>query len=503
MYQMNRKIVMLVVAFFCCFTMVGQQADMSQLHRNAVESAKGGDIAKTRYLFKRAYEDYVAKGQFGPAVECAVKTTSLYYKENYWKEAFDLLRVATQNVYASNQSEQQKASQYYVLVRERLRMYMKLRKLTSAKEQLTSMEQQVNVSGDEKLKDDLLYNKAIFHYTFGQNAEGNVVFKQMAAKLTASKDYDKVDEVYKKLISNATGSGSVNMVAQTYRNYIDWKDSVNALKAADEMEKLKSQISNLEDSIKDKDSSLAARRWAIVALGILAAILAGALVLGGVVLLRFIALTRKQKKTIKVANENIALKAKFISNISGQLDPTLKKLDSRLPEVKALLGFSEHIQMLSALESATDEPIEKEEVKVQKFCNQMADEIKGKVKSGVNVKVLAPDMTVSLNRDYTTHILRHLLSNAAEYAPEAGTITLEYKKRGAHKHQFLVTDTGQGIPEEKREDVFKPFVEPRDLTKGDGLGLPICKQMALRMDGDLEIDSEYVRGIRFVLSLQS
>ena len=60
--------------------------------------------------------------------------------------------------------------------------------------------------------------------------------------------------------------------------------------------------------------------------------------------------------------------------------------------------------------------------------------------------------------------MSHLLENAAEYTPAGGTICLEFKKRGAHAQQFLVSDTGEGIPEEKREDVFKPFLEVKDLT---------------------------------------
>ena len=36
------------------------------------------------------------------------------------------------------------------------------------------------------------------------------------------------------------------------------------------------------------------------------------------------------------------------------------------------------------------------------------------------------------------------------------------------------TDTGAGIPEEEREQIFKPFTRVRNLAEGDGLGLPIC-----------------------------
>ena len=131
------------------------------------------------------------------------------------------------------------------------------------------------------------------------------------------------------------------------------------------------------------------------------------------------------------------------------------------------------------------------------------DQIRDRVKSGVTLTVNAPKMSAPIHREYVSHVLLHLLNNAAECTPEGGTIWLDYKKRGAHSHQFLVSDTGCGIPEEQRDDVFKPFREIKDLTTGDGLGLPICRQMALKMDGDLEIDPTFTKGTRFVLNLHA
>ena len=122
-----------------------------------------------------------------------------------------------------------------------------------------------------------------------------------------------------------------------------------------------------------------------------------------------ILLTRKQKKVIKLANDNNALKAKFISNISAQLDPTLKKLDSRQPEVDALIKFSEHIQQLSVLENSMDEEVEMEEVQVAPFCESIMDTIRGKVKSNVTLHVNAPKMSALINKEYVSHILTHLL----------------------------------------------------------------------------------------------
>jgi len=325
----------------------------------------------------------------------------------------------------------------------------------------------------------------------------------MANKLTASKDYDKVDEVYQTMISNGRMSNNANLVAQTYSHYIVWKDSVNALKVADEIGNLKQQIADNEAIISEKDSSLNTRQMIIIGLCVLAAALAAVLIIGFIVLSRYVFLTRKQEKEIKLAEENNSLKAKFISNISAQLDPTLQKLDSRIPEVQALLDFSSHIQTLSALENMPDNSVELEDMPILPFCEELIDEIRSDVRKDVNLVVNAPKMNALINRQYVTHILRHLLKNAAEYTPAGGNIWLDFKKRGAHMQQFIVTDTGCGIPEERQEDVFKPFLEIKDLTAGDGLGLPICKVMAKKMNGDLEIDGKFTKGTRFVLDLHT
>ena len=500
---MNRKFTLLFVnLLFCCSVAFAQEAQKSDLQKQAEAINAQENIAQARSTYIHAFNDYANKGQVLQGVQCAAKAATLYYKENFYQEAFDLLRRADQVIAASSLTSPQQSAAHYLTTKERLQMYIKMRRVESAKEQLRILESHAAIASDDDTSNDLLYTKAVYYYTFGMNAQGNAVFKEMADKLTASKEYDKVDEVYQTLIANARKSGSAGMVAQSYSNYMAWKDSTNALKHADEIKVLKKQIADNEASIADKDSSLTTRWIFIVGLIILAGALAAALVIGGIILMRFILLTRRQKKNIQLANESNALKAKFISNISAQLEPTIRKLDSRQPEVQALLDFSEHIQTLSELENST-EPVEFEDVQVQQFCEDLIDQIRDTVKSDVILTVNAPKMSVPMNREYVSHILSHLLANAAEYTPAEGKITLEYKKRGQHSHQFLVSDTGVGIPVEQRDDLFKPFLEIRDLTTGDGLGLPICKQMALRMNGDLDIDPAFTKGTRFVLELHS
>ena len=458
---MRKKLVIFSLSLLvCCVCVCAQEAKKSNLEMQAEREDGKGNNVNARAFYLRAYEDYVKKGQTKQGVECGLKATVLYYNgDNLYKEGLDLLSRIDKSI--DTKAEQgQKAVLHYQTARERFQIYTKLKKGESALEQLNNMEKYANEANDVELKNDHLYHKSVYFYSTGQNDKASAMLKEMV---------DKMNEASEQ-------------------------------KVAKEMEGLKKQIADNEAEIEEKDSSLTARQITIVGLSILAAVLAVVLVLGALALLRSIYLTRKQKKTIRSLSENNALQAKFISNISAQLEPTLQKLDKNVPEVKALQDFSSHIQTLSELESNT-EAVEKEDVQVSALCEGLMDQIRSKVKSNVNLKVDAPKMTASINKEYVSHILLHLLNNAAIYTPADGHIALEYKKRGAHKHQFLVSNTGSTIPEEQREEIFKPFREVRDLTQGDGLGLPICRQMAMKMNGDLDIDPAFTKGVRFVLHL--
>lgn len=496
---MNKKTTVLFLSLLFCCTLFAQEK--SDLQQRAEAENKEGKYINARALYIKAFEDYFGKGKLQQGVECGVKAAPLYYGDNMYQEAFDLLRRIDQSINASEKDAAKNAALHYLTSKERMQMYMRMKRAESAKEHLNAMERYAEAAHSDNVSNDLLYTKTIYYYTFGQNEKGNAAFKEMASKLTASKEYDKVDEAYQTLIASGRRSNNASLVAQSYKSYMAWKDSANVLKHADEIAALKQQIANNETSIAEKDSALNTRMAIIIGLGILAAALAAALIVGAIILLRFILLTRRQKNTIKMVNENNALKAKFISNISAQLSPTLEKLDGRQPEVKALMDFSNHIQKLSELECSAEETLELEETMIPAFCEGIMEQIRDKVKKDVTLTVNAPKMSAPIHKEYVTHILLHLLNNAAEYTPEGGTIWLDFKKRGAHSHQFLVSDTGCGIPEEKREDIFKPFIEVKDLTKGDGLGLPICQQMALKMNGDISIDPAFTKGTRFVLNL--
>ena len=101
-------------------------------------------------------------------------------------------------------------------------------------------------------------------------------------------------------------------------------------------------------------------------------------------------------------------------------------------------------------------------------------------------------------------IVVNLLSNAIKFTPPGGRIEVDYAIVGDHVC-IAVRDTGIGIPEEKREAIFEPFVQVRsDLTRtaeGTGLGLSISRDLARGMGGELGVESTPGVGSTFTLRL--
>lgn len=501
---MKRIITIFLLALFCLCTQTYAQNRADELMKQAQESLAKKEYIKARYLFLQAYNVFASQEQYAQAVECGVNASALYHRENYYKEAFELLRSIEQLVgTGENKLKKNLPDLRFRINKERLQMYINTKNPARAKEQLNRLEETAKAAKNDSLSNDLLYTQANYYYTFGMNSQGDAAFKKLIEQYKQQKNYGKVDECYKNLIDIARKANNAGLVARTYDKYIIWVDSVRALTAQDELNVLKRKYDESLTTIQEKDDSLSAKQYIIIGLCVLAAILAAALVIVSVILLRFIMLTRKQKKAISIANEHNELKTKFIQNISAQMEPTLDTLDSKLPGVQALRTFSGHIQELSELENSLSEPYEMQEKNVSTFCESVMDKVRGKVQEDVTLTVNAPKLNVKINPEHLERILLHLLENSAEYTPAGGKIWLDFKKRGAHTHQFIISDTGCGIPEEQRENIFKPFTEVKDLTQGDGLGLPICSLIATKMNGSLTLDSSYTKGARFVLELHA
>ncbi len=109
---------------------------------------------------------------------------------------------------------------------------------------------------------------------------------------------------------------------------------------------------------------------------------------------------------------------------------------------------------------------------------------------------------IKLDPDRFRQVLSNLLSNALQYTPEGGeiTIAMEADERSV---SISISDTGPGIPAEDLERIFQRFYR-RDSSRsrdtgGSGLGLSIAKSLVERQGGQIVVESELGQGSRFTI----
>lgn len=107
-----------------------------------------------------------------------------------------------------------------------------------------------------------------------------------------------------------------------------------------------------------------------------------------------------------------------------------------------------------------------------------------------------------------SQVLTNLINNAIKFTNN-GYVRIDVKYIGAkdEKHQILfsVEDTGIGIAEENRDNVFKPYIQAdASVTRrfgGTGLGLSICQHLVQMMGGNIDFKSQEGKGTVFFFNM--
>jgi signal transduction histidine kinase len=116
-----------------------------------------------------------------------------------------------------------------------------------------------------------------------------------------------------------------------------------------------------------------------------------------------------------------------------------------------------------------------------------------------------PKYQAHADRERLQQVLLNLLSNAAKFTPSGGRIIVECIAT-QESMMVRVSDTGVGIPSDRMQQIFEPFVQlergQAPEMGGTGLGLAISRDLARLMGGDLTAESKVGEGSTFVLTLK-
>jgi C4-dicarboxylate-specific signal transduction histidine kinase len=99
-----------------------------------------------------------------------------------------------------------------------------------------------------------------------------------------------------------------------------------------------------------------------------------------------------------------------------------------------------------------------------------------------------------------TQIFFHLVLNAIESMPHGGTLELRAEQHSSGL-TVVLRDTGTGIAAEELERIFEPFFSRKPM--GLGLGLPVCRKLAGRIDAEMELKSQPDVGTAVALHLRT
>jgi signal transduction histidine kinase len=117
-------------------------------------------------------------------------------------------------------------------------------------------------------------------------------------------------------------------------------------------------------------------------------------------------------------------------------------------------------------------------------------------------------LVVHADREKLTQVLLNLLSNAIKFTPRGGRVTVDFSTNpnSPQVAYIHVSDNGIGVPKDKHEAIFEPFVQvqtgPTRAVEGAGLGLAISRELARGMGGDVGVRSRDGGGSTFTLTLQ-
>lgn len=247
----------------------------------------------------------------------------------------------------------------------------------------------------------------------------------------------------------------------------------------------------------------------------------------------YIATNRKYTRDLQARNKQIEkanqFKTQFVQNMSHEVRTPLNAICgfSQIlanPDMADILTQEEKEQYSDIINSSTDMltslvndildigdiesgkyRIYVQEVDVttvcQKSINTVEHRLMGRPVELKFVTEVPEGFTIQSDPARIQQVLVNYLTNAIKHTEE-GSIVLKVEPLEGMRVRFSVTDTGEGVDPANAEAIFQRFEKLNTFKQGTGLGLPICRSLAICLEGKAYLDTTYTAGgARFNLDL--
>ena len=452
----------------------------------------------------KAYNVQMAEKQYLPAARSAASAAMICADAKNYDGGFRLL-INLEKAMAENEvTPAAQPMPYYVTAKARFQLYERMKNTGQAEAWLRKMADYAKAINTKAINTDMLSTEAQYYYSVDRTDMGDKCIARLIKQYEDSNDYKDADKAYQELIDKAVSSNNAVLVERTYESYMKWSDSIDAINEDTELGRVKQEMAETQETIEKKNHTINARTGLMTIFIVLFAAAVAVLVAGALIYKRVLNKKRRMEQHVRQADEMVAQKAAQLQNMSSAMEPALEQLPQDNPAVQNIRNYVKKVEEFTEVESAPAQPKEGwSQVNLDPFIGSLVDEFKPLLKRGATIHVEGAKGYALLPAADVRRILEHLIDNAVKFAPEGGKVSIVYKKRSATTSQFIVTDDGPGIPEEERETIFTAFNSSRDISEGDGLGLPICAKRAEKIGGSLTIDPTVRKGCSFILTIHA
>ncbi|WP_130805405.1 sensor histidine kinase [Senegalia massiliensis] len=150
---------------------------------------------------------------------------------------------------------------------------------------------------------------------------------------------------------------------------------------------------------------------------------------------------------------------------------------------------------------------EKEYISLEKLVNTIVMKLELTIKEKqqkVNIYIKKHLNDIYADKDAIEQVIINILSNSIKYTPDNGIINIILNSKD-NSNEIIIEDNGMGIPKEDINRIFDRFyrvdkARSRDLG-GTGLGLSIAKRIVESHNGQINIESEYEKGTKVIITL--
>jgi len=114
------------------------------------------------------------------------------------------------------------------------------------------------------------------------------------------------------------------------------------------------------------------------------------------------------------------------------------------------------------------------------------------------------NLTVIADKVRLRQVLINLLSNAAKYNHDGGSISISCDKSDSSYTRVTIADSGEGIAEQDIEKIFEPFSRLKiedSRIEGSGIGLTVANRLVELMNGTITVNSQPEKGSTFTIEL--